>query len=733
VRRTSLIFNGACTGRLRRIAVGQFAFSAVLLSLICLLGVLHSNAQGVQLPAQPNTTVPQQAEKAAADAAARRKETFEIVWQTVKDYHFDPTFGGVDWTAVHAEFAPRVERTQSDSELHQLLQAMLNRLGRSHFVIIPPESIPADVPDEPDDADDEAANKTPEQRRKPPTLEGLSVTEQLTNGIGIDLRIINGAAVITRVEPMSPAARAGLRPGFIMRSVDGRLLTTILRQFARASVYQPIVKQQLPTEIIVSYFNGPPGTYARLSYLDALNRLHRVSIRRERLKGEMSPPIQTLPPFFVEFEARRLPRNIGYIRFNLFAVPVMTKFCAALREMSDAPGIIIDLRGNRGGILGVLYGLGGLLEATPVSLGTMHTRAGVLNFQVIPQKHPYTGQLVVLIDNETLSAGEMFASGLRETGRALLVGERSAGATLPSVAKELPTGAILQYAFADFRTPRGNLIEGRGVNPDINVKLNRRMLLAGRDAQLEIAISLIQPQVPTPQFRPDTSTTDATDDERAQNNATTNASVDPQVEPIINAYVQAIGGQAALEKISSRISQGTFNGSFAGMSISTNMQIIEKAPDKSVTLISIPGVGVMRRSFTGTYGYEQIPLFGFRELHGAELADLRVSSDLHWSIDLKRLYPKLTLQGKTQVGDAEAYVVEATPAHGPASLLYFDVRTGLLLRRDDVYFEDYRAVDGLMLPFTIRTGDATIKLTEMRHNVSVDDATFVEQKDCFNH
>ncbi|HYX40424.1 MAG TPA: hypothetical protein VE821_01940, partial [Pyrinomonadaceae bacterium] len=205
-----------------------------------------------------------------------------------------------------------------------------------------------------------------------------------------------------------------------------------------------------------------------------------------------------------------------------------------------------------------------------------------------------------------------------------------------------------------------------------------------------------------------------------------------QVEPIIAAYVQAIGGQAAWEKISSRVSKGTFSGSFAGMSISANVEVIEQAPDKSVTLIDVPGVGVMRRSFTGRYGYEQIPLFGFRELHGTELADLRLSSDLHWSIDLKRLYPKLTLQGKAQVGDAEAYVVEATPAHGPASLLYFDVRTGLLLRRDDLYFEDYRAVDGLLLPFTIRTGDTSIKLTEVRHNVAVADAAFVEQKDCFN-
>src|SRR5205085_162414 len=556
-------------------------FSVRLLLVLTLTGTtaLRVVAQSVPAPVPPSAPATQPAAKVETDAAARRKEAFEIVWQTVRDYHFDPTFGGVDWTAVHAEFAPRVAQTQSDRELHLLLQAMLNRLGRSHFVIIPPESIPADVPDEPDDAEDEAANGTPEKKRTPPTLEGLNVTERLTNGIGIDLRIINGAAVITRVEPMSPAARAGLRPGFVVRSVDGRLLSTILRQCAPASVYQPIIKHQQPTEIVVSFFNGPPGTYARLSYLDALSRLHRVSVPRERLKGEMSPPVQALPPLFVEFEARRLQRNIGYIRFNLFAIPVLSKFCAALREMSDAPGIVIDLRGNRGGILGVLYGMGSLLEAAQVSLGTMHTRGGVLNFQAVPQKHPYTGQLVVLIDGETLSAGEMFAAGLQETARAVVVGERSAGATLPSIAKELPTGAILQYAFADFRTPRGNLIEGHGVNPDISVKLNRAALLAGHDSQLETAIKVIQPQVPTPQFtsEPDADEDKWLDEARARLRAKTAPAIDPQVEPIIDRYVQAIGGQAAVEKISSRISKGTFSGTYAGMSINTTVEIDEKA------------------------------------------------------------------------------------------------------------------------------------------------------------
>jgi carboxyl-terminal processing protease len=687
---------------------------------------LGVNAWGGQTPVHPNAVAPVSPAQTESDADARRRDAFEIVWRAVKDYHFDPTYGGVDWDAVHAEFAPRVARTVSDRELHLLLQEMLNRLGRSHFVIIPPESIPAFAPEE-SDADE------PDTPAPPLSPQGLNVTERLTNGIGIDLRILNGAVVITRVEPQSSAARAGLRPGFIVRSVDGRLLSSVLWQMKRASVYQPVVRHQLPTELVVGLFNGPAGTSARISYLDALNRPHRVSVPRARLKGEMSPPIQSLPPLFVEFEARRLPQGIGYIRFNLFAVPVLEKFCTALRTMADAPGMIIDLRGNRGGVLGVLYGMGGLLETRAVSLGSMRTRDGALPFVAIPQKHVYTGQLVVLIDDSTQSAGEMLASGLQETGRAVVVGERSAGATLPSIAKELPTGAILQYAFADFHTPRGNLIEGHGVQPDITVKLDRRTLLAGHDAQLEAAVNIIQPRVPMPAFVP--SDEGVPDEMAAPPNAAptpTPAPNDPLVEQIIDRYVQAIGGRAVVERISSRVAKGAFSGSFAGIAINGTVEIIEQAPDKSISLITIPSVGVIRRAFTGAYGYEQIPLFGFRSLKGPELANMRRTAMLHWSISLRQLYPQMTLKGQEQIGAADTYVVAATPVEGGRpTMLYFDTKTGLLLREDGIYFEDYREVDGLMYPFTVRSANDVIKLTEVRHNVAVSDASFVEQQDCF--
>jgi len=307
---------------------------------------------------------------------------------------------------------------------------------------------------------------------------------------------------------------------------------------------------------------------------------------------------------------------------------------------------------------------------------------------------------------------------------------------LPSVAKELPTGAVLQYAFADFRSEYGRVLEGVGVRPDIVVPLDRRTLLAGRDPQLEAAIDAIQP--PVAYGARIVETTDGEESplvpgETAEKMATTNRpeSIEPLVEQILEKYVEAIGGRAAVEKISSRLSKGTFEGSFAGVKVSGATEILEQAPDKTITLISLPGMGVMRRAIVGTYGYEQMPFFGLRRFSRLELNETKLSADFHWPLNLKRLYASLTYRGQEKVGEMETHVVEAMSSTDVVTRLYFDTQSGLLVRRDSTNFEDYREVDGLRLPFRMRDARTLIQLTEIKHNLPLDASRFAEEKNCF--
>jgi carboxyl-terminal processing protease len=104
--------------------------------------------------------------------------------------------------------------------------------------------------------------------------------------------------------------------------------------------------------------------------------------------------------------------------------------------------------------------------------------------------------VVVLTDEGTASTSEILAAGLQEAGRALVVGDTTLGAVLPSAIAELPGGAVIQYVVADFRTPKGILIEGRGVQPDRRVVETRAALASGRDTVLDAGLVAARASTP---------------------------------------------------------------------------------------------------------------------------------------------------------------------------------------------------------------------------------------------
>ena len=430
------------------------------LTLLLLLAALLSLGAAPRI--QPQTqTAPAAAKTPAVSSVEVRQATFDMVWNTVKEKHFDPDFGGVDWDKVREQYAPKIAAVKTDRELYSLLQAMLGELHQSHFQIIPPEAIVDDDSKEP---------------------KGGSA--------GLDVRLIDGQVIISKVEPGSKASAAGLRPGFIIKKIDDLAVDQIAARFSK-STESPAVTRVRITRTALARINGNPATTVRLACLDERDQTLEVTIEREKLKGEMSERFGNFPPQYTEFEAKRLDGGIGYIRFNIFVTLVMERIRQAIRSMADAPGIIIDLRGNPGGIGGMAPGIAGSLEAKQVSLGAMKMRSGRQAFIAFPQQGAYLGPVVIITDGGSGSTSEIFAAGLQELGRATIVGEQTMGAALPSIFGKLPTGALFQYAIADFKTPKGVLIEGLGVKPDVEIKLTRRALLEGRDPQLEAAVGVL--------------------------------------------------------------------------------------------------------------------------------------------------------------------------------------------------------------------------------------------------
>lgn len=211
----------------------------------------------------------------------------------------------------------------------------------------------------------------------------------------------------------------------------------------------------------------------------------------------------------------------------------------------------------------------------------------------------------------------------------------------------------------------------------------------------------------------------------------------PTAEQLIAKYEQSIGGRAAFEKLKSRVIEGTQTGADG---TPLPLEIERVAPNKIVAIVTLKNGQVMT-GYNGTMGWMKGPR-GQRELSGPTLDSLKRSADFLGDFTFREKYPGLTVTGKERVGEREAYVVASQSAADRIEKLYFDAETGLLLRvltinqsllaplPEQTDFDDYREVDGVKLPFTVRQSYIdpwigwTRKYTEVKHNVTVDETKF---------
>ena len=403
--------------------------------------------------------------------ASRGVETFDAVWTIVRDSHFDPGLNGVDWNAVKAELRPKAVAAASDDELRKVIRDMLGRLGQSHFALIPAS------------ADSTTGGKY-----------------DLTAEPGFESRLIDRTLVVTRVAPDGGAARAGVQPGWIVDAIDGKSIAAL-----SASLPEAMPRRLFNVEIwrrVESQLRGSPGSQVQVTFRDGSDKAVPVTLTRQREQGQPAK-VGTLPTMYVrlESESRRTPggKSAGVIRFNVWMAAVDGLFQKAVDGHRSADGIVIDLRGNPGGLAAMLMGISGHFLTERKPLGVMKTREAELRFTSNPRLvsaagervEPFAGPVAILVDALTGSASECFAGGMQSLGRARVFGQTSMGQALPAVFDKLPNGDVLIHAYGDFVTATGTRLEGTGVVPDEEVPLNRAELLAGRDATLERALQWI--------------------------------------------------------------------------------------------------------------------------------------------------------------------------------------------------------------------------------------------------
>jgi outer membrane lipoprotein-sorting protein len=217
----------------------------------------------------------------------------------------------------------------------------------------------------------------------------------------------------------------------------------------------------------------------------------------------------------------------------------------------------------------------------------------------------------------------------------------------------------------------------------------------------------------------------------------------PTIDSILAKHVEAIGGKAAIEKVSSRVMKFTLESDTLGNS---KGEIYATSPNKQRTHIELGDGGVIDEGFDGQVAWSKNPWQGLRDKTGEELAKVKRDADIHRDLHLKSIYPDLAYKGTEKVGDEEAYVLESKPTAASKEKFWFSTRTGLALRQDSDFegpqgkiglsllLSDYKTFSGLKYPgalkFKISTGDQDInfvmKITDAQHNVPIDSAKFTK-------
>ncbi|MDR1840484.1 MAG: hypothetical protein LBQ86_00980, partial [Holophagales bacterium] len=215
--------------------------------------------------------------------------SFEEVWTTVKDIHYDPDLGGLDWQGVYEKYRPRIENASSNEEGRDIMNEMLGLLGQTHIKVIPASTY--------DDLHGEnKGDYTP----------------------GIELRILDGRAIVTRVEAKSPAGALGVKPGWEIVKVDGKPVAPIIER-NEETYSKTTLKDMNGAKAVEGLINGQASQAVEIEFNDGKG-VKTLKLDRVEPKGEKTT-FGAMPSDHFWVETSYTKDDVRIISFNIWLNP----------------------------------------------------------------------------------------------------------------------------------------------------------------------------------------------------------------------------------------------------------------------------------------------------------------------------------------------------------------------------------------------------------------------------
>lgn len=340
------------------------------------------------------------------------EELYGKVWELIKKDYVDQTFNGQDWSIWKERYKGKL-KTLDDA--HKAIETMLASLGDRYTRFLSKK-----------DFEDEKQ----------------AINAKLT-GIGIQIGLDKSQRLIV-IAPIegTPAFKAGLIPSDEITEING------------AST------KGISVEEAASQIKGPVGTQVTLTIARGKETIKKTITRAEI-------PIKAI----AKGHAKILRSGIGYIRLNSFISQDASKeMREALSQLSKAQGLIIDLRDNPGGLLTNAIEISDMFLDDGVIVSTVD-RDGYIQSVDADEKVISEKPVVILVNENSASASEIFSGALKDNQRARVVGSKTFGKGLVQGINKLEDGSGVNITIAKYLTPAKVDINELGIKPDIEVKL----------------------------------------------------------------------------------------------------------------------------------------------------------------------------------------------------------------------------------------------------------------------